>query len=431
MIGDQSIPQFPAKNGKAKTGLLVPQENGISNALNHRVLDRELRVLIYSQDGFGLGHLRRNLNITNQIKKICPRASVLIVADSPVAPFFQLPPQCDFIKIPTMVKVDYGRWESNRLTMNASQLIPVRAGMIQSAALSFRPDFMLVDHMPQGALGELSGPIKAIRRALPDIKLILGLRDILGDPTDIYTQWKREKAYKLAEKYYDKILVYGSEDMYPSTKEYQFSDTLNEKAQYCGYVSQGPPTVPFSNRRLQNLLPKKDVPLILVTGGGGYDAGQFMDVFLNTVRKLKKEINFKAVVSTGPFMSPAQIRNLRQKSNELPVWIATLGIDAIHFTQRADLMISMAGYNTTSEVMRFRKNAVIVPRRGPSAEQTIRSEIFERRNFASSIHPRDLTADRLTKTILARLESGETIQEDQLPDLQGAYNAALSILTTP
>jgi predicted glycosyltransferase len=33
-----------------------------------------VKILIYSQDGFGLGHLRRNLNIGLQIKKRCPRA---------------------------------------------------------------------------------------------------------------------------------------------------------------------------------------------------------------------------------------------------------------------------------------------------------------------------------------------------------------------
>ena len=77
------------------------------------------RLLIYSQDGFGLGHLRRNINIAYQIRTWSPSTSILIVADSPAAPFFTLPPQCDFVKIPTLVKVDAGIWRSDRLVLLA------------------------------------------------------------------------------------------------------------------------------------------------------------------------------------------------------------------------------------------------------------------------------------------------------------------------
>ncbi len=420
--------QYP--NGKSQNGHTHLSRMMNGHAMNYKILDKKLRVLIYSQDGFGLGHLRRNLNITNQVKKICPSASVLIVADSPVAPFFELPPQCDFIKIPTIIKINHGEWKPNRLSMNSAELLPVRSAMIESAALSFRPDFILVDHMPQGALGELDEPIKTIKQHLPKSKLVLGLRDILGAPQDIEKQWKKENAYKIAEEYYDKILVYGSPDMYETPVEYNFSEALLEKVQYCGYVCQGYAKNPLSNRRLQGLIPPNGTPLILVTGGGGHDASRFMDAFLDAVRQLKNHVPFRAVISTGPFMTQGQIRTLRQKSNGLPVRVAALGKDAIHFMLRSDLLISMAGYNTTSELMRFRKNAIIIPRPGPSAEQTIRSNIFRDRELAASIHLNDLTADSLANTIAERLRSGVSIREEMLPDLRGAYNAAYSILTT-
>ena len=50
-----------------------------------------LRIAVYSQDGFGLGHLRRTTLIGQSLLEQAPDSAVLLLADSPVAPFFQLP----------------------------------------------------------------------------------------------------------------------------------------------------------------------------------------------------------------------------------------------------------------------------------------------------------------------------------------------------
>src|SRR5574342_165073 len=107
--------------------------------MTHRTLINNTvrKILIYSQDGFGLGHLRRNLNICAQIAKLWPQASCLIIAHSPVAPFFKLPRNCDFIKIPTIVKVDTGIWRPDRLSMSGKELLAIRSDLIQSVATSF------------------------------------------------------------------------------------------------------------------------------------------------------------------------------------------------------------------------------------------------------------------------------------------------------
>lgn len=391
---------------------------------------KNLRVLIYSQDGYGLGHLRRNLSITTQIKQLCPSASVLIIVDSPVAPFFELPPLCDFIKIPTMVKIDYGVWASNRLNMTSSELLPVRADMITNIALSFQPHVFLVDHMPHGALGELTEPIKQIKQLSPHTRMVLGLRDILGGPEDIFKQWNLEGAYDVAEKYYDKVLIYGSPEIFPSAEEYFFSEKLLNKTTYCGFVCRDDTPKEFSNSQLKKLMPKNDLPLLLVTGGGGHDANSFMDIFLDTVNLLKSKLEFQAIVSSGPFMQIEQIQALRDKAKGFPVTVESLGNDAIHFLKRADLLISMAGYNTTSEILRFRKNAIIIPRPGPSAKQTIRTRLLTQRNMFAAIHPNDLTPERLAETIAERLKGGSTLDDSNVPDMFGARNAAFTILNS-
>lgn len=390
--------------------------------------DGALRVLIYSQDGLGLGHLRRNLSITLQLKRLCPDASVLIIADSPAAPFFELPPKCDFVKIPTIVKVDYGVWRSNRLNIDSLDIFPVRSEVIKNVALSFQPHIFLVDHMPQGAHGELARPLKMIRRYSPHTRMMLGLRDILGGPEDICRQWRKENAYAIMETYYDQVLIYGCRDIFDAALAYRFPPAVLAKCRYCGYVAREDDAGEFANRAIRKYLPKAEERLVLVTGGGGHDASRFMDVFLDTIRHLQDEIPLIAIISTGPFMKPEFVDLLRQKARGLPVTIATLGGDVVHFMKRSDLVISMAGYNTFGEILRFRKNAIIIPRSGPSAEQTMRTDLFRSRALFSDLHPANLRVETLSSLVRERLTRGGPMHEEQIPDLNGAQNAAAAML---
>jgi predicted glycosyltransferase len=392
-------------------------------------LDKPVRVLIYSQDGFGLGHLRRNLNISLQIKKRCPEASILIIADSPAAPFFKLPPKCDFIKIPTIVKVDTGIWRPDRLPMNYRELLTIRSEIIQNVAISFQPHLFLVDHMPHGALGELAGPLEMIKRQCPDTRIILGLRDILGAPDVIHKQWQNEGAFEAAEAYYDRVCIYGSEEVFNLTAEYRFPETVAAKARYCGYVCREDSKATASNGVLSNFFPEDQKPFILVTGGGGSDASYFMDNFIDAARLLHPQVSFNALISTGPFMHQEQSKLLINKAKGLPVVVTRIGQDNIRMLKRADVVISMAGYNTVSEVLRFRKKAIIVPRPGPSAEQTMRTRIMSERGLFTTIHPRDLTAANFAEHIARKLRNGEAMNEAMVPNLSGASTAAALMLS--
>ncbi len=395
-----------------------------------------IRVLIYSQDGFGLGHLRRNLNISLQLKKLCPSASILIIADSPVAPFFKLPPKCDFIKLPTIVKVDTGIWRPNRLPMHYQELLRIRADIIQNVMLSFRPHIFLVDHMPHGALGELARPLEVLKRMHPETRVILGLRDILGAQDVIRKMWQEEGAFEAAEEFYDSICIYGCEDVFHLTEEYQFPQPLIEKSHYCGYVARENRS---GKRRVTNSSGNgfhpgngngvtKETQFILVTGGGGADASYFMDKFVEAARKLNGHFNYQALISTGPFLHDKQYQLLQKKARGTRVHIRRIGADSIPLIKKADLIVSMAGYNTISEIMRFRKNAVVIPRPGPSAEQTMRTTILTRRGIIHSMHPTELTSEKLAELIADRLTDGNGMMEAQLPDLNGAVNAARHLL---
>lgn len=391
------------------------------------------KILIYSQDGLGLGHLRRNLNICRQLKKRHRQVSCLIIADSPVAPFFKMPAHCDFVKIPTIVKVDSGVWRSNRLPVEYTELVAMRAEIIRNIILSFRPHVFVVDHMPHGALGELAQPLEMLKKHSPHTKVVLGLRDILGAPDTICRQWQKEGAFTAAEAFYDAINIYGCAELFDAMAEYNFPPALLHKTRYCGYVCRENALMGFRAEAADAAKKTNSNghdKFILVTGGGGADAAFFMDQFVAAAHQLRRDLRFQALITTGPFMPEDQRLQLRRKVKALPLTISQAAEDSIRYLQQADLVISMAGYNTISEIMYFRKNAIVIPRPGPSAEQTMRTRLMSGRGLFSTLHPHDLTVENLAELIRQKLRNGNNMNDAMLPDLNGASKTAAAILET-
>jgi len=388
------------------------------------------RILIYCQDSFGLGHLRRTVNIAHDISRQSPDTTIIFVADSPLAPFFKLPPNSDFIKLPTIVKVNSGVWEAPRLTLSLKNLRKIRSRIIRKVAKHYQPDVMLVDHMPHGAMGELIPTLKMLRRRLPETQIVLGLRDILGASESIIRLWHEEGAYEAIEKYYDAVLVYGNQEVYDLGLEYEFSEQMRRKVHYTGYVFAPGKQNYGQTSELSAQFAIKRPHTVLVTGGGGSDAHFFMDKMLDAVRKLGSSVPFNTYMVTGPFMPQQDRQHLTHKAEGLPVIVKRKESDCRKLFPQVDLVASMAGYNTICEILGFGKRAVVIPRSGPSAEQSMRSRLLHDQGYIYTIHPHDLTPTYLADTLLNRLNGNgrsHIVPEGAL-DLDGANHAATYLL---
>src|SRR4051812_45244713 len=69
------------------------------------VPSRPPRILIYSHDSYGLGHLRRCRAIAQSLAAGRSDLSILIIAGSPIIGSFSFSPNVDFIRVPGVVKI--------------------------------------------------------------------------------------------------------------------------------------------------------------------------------------------------------------------------------------------------------------------------------------------------------------------------------------
>jgi predicted glycosyltransferase len=228
------------------------------------------RILFYCWNGSGLGHLRLTLAVAHECARRRPDAALLALTPSFETHAFSLPPTFDYVKLPNA-----GRWdgyfpagrgaEPGRPSLNP--VWPLRMSIIQEVADAFAPTRFLADHSPNGNRNELLPMLTSLREQA-GVELCVGIRDIVDGPEVTRTFWRREGIYDLLEQTYDRILVYGSRDVFDPIVEYGLSDRIATKTVFCGYVRHAPPPAPPAHVRAR-LGVDPDTPFVVVSVGGG------------------------------------------------------------------------------------------------------------------------------------------------------------------
>jgi predicted glycosyltransferase len=381
--------------------------------------------MMYTQDSYGLGHLRRATNLANALVRRRSDLSVLLVVDSPVAPFFELAGHIDFIKLPTVVKVEAGVFRAGQLLDSYELVRDMRENLLCEIVRQYAPDAMLVDHMPGGANRELLPTLRMVRESGLPARIVLGLRDIIDAREVTRTVWQREGVYETIQRFYDTVLVYGLPAIFDTAQEYAIAAT-GVRVRYCGYVCNPDPAK--DPQRIRRRLGVGGRALVAALSGGGWDAYELHRTFLEAMRLLRRDRDVAGVVVTGPFMDPQRRRTLRERAAGASVSVHGSVGDSLSRINAADVVVSMAGYNTLTEILRFGKRAIVVPRHGPSAEQRMRAAFFERRGLIRVLDPQDLDAQRLAAAIAAALDAAPPAGTLPDPGLGGVEQACAALL---
>jgi len=383
-------------------------------------IEDEPRVAIYCQDSLGLGHLRRNITIAGDLLRKLPSSAVLLFADSPVAPFFPLPDGMDYVKLPSLCKVDVGRWEPTRLRAATSLLRNLRRELLLNGLHTYRPDLLLVDHMPAGALGELLDALTQLKEANPGCAVVLGLRDILDAPEVTRGAWWREGAYDAIERFYRKILIYGMREVFDTGAAYGLPQPP-EGIEYCGYVVADPAVPPPAAPSRPGSTSRR---FVFVSAGGGGDGFTLMHCYLMALRYLADRVDFDSLLSVGINAPECTRRALAAAAEGLPVQLVNHVPDGPALLAAADLAVCMAGYNTVAEVLRQGKKALLVPRRGPSAEQRTRARLLAARGLVDVIYPEQLSPEFLGERLVEDLRGADSKLRHVPLNMHGAERAA-------
>jgi predicted glycosyltransferase len=372
------------------------------------------RLMVYSQDGLGLGHLRRTSAIAGAVSAAVPGLAVLLVADSPAVGFFGAVRDLDHLKLPSITKVRPGDWRPVSLPVGFGDVQALRRELLRTAVLGFRPDLLLVDHMPHGAMGELVPALETLRAAGGRTRVVLGLRDILDAPRVVRRRWQAEGAMDALERHYDRVLVYGRREVFDVAERYGFPAAVTARLHYTGYLCASSSTALSSSRRGRDGRAQ-----IVAMVGGGADGYELLRTVLEALPAVDAVRPCTATLLTGPFMPRASRQDLERRARGLPARVRGSVRDLPPLVAAADVAVAMAGYNSSVEVLATGTPAVLVPRAGPSAEQRTRARLFAERGWVRTVEPERLDGTTLAAAVLACLGAGPGAAPAGPPDLGG------------
>ncbi len=268
-----------------------------------------VRILMYSHDTFGLGHLRRCRTIAHSLVEDYRGLNIMIISGATIAGAFDYRARVDFVKIPSVIKLRNGEYQSMERHTDLHDTLKMRQSIIRHTAETFQPDIFIVDKEPMGMKGEVEETLTYLKTR--GAMLILGLREVMDAPHLLDAEWKRKNVMDKIDKLYDAVWVYGPPDFYDPLVGLNVPKSVRDKMSFVGFLQRS-----VSKQEIPDHRPKGDY--ILVTTGGGGDGA---DLVNDVIRAYQHDhtLQHKSLVVLGPYMPAKKRRKMISKSKAIPI----------------------------------------------------------------------------------------------------------------
>ncbi|WP_434623681.1 glycosyltransferase family protein [Azospirillum sp. B2RO_4] len=383
------------------------------------------RILLYSHDTFGLGHLRRSRTIAQALVSAFPDASALILTGSPVAGRFDFPERVDHVRLPGVVKLPDGGYTARNLGLPIEETAAIRAEIIRATARAFRPTLAIVDKEPTGLHGEFLPALEEMR-ATGNTRVVLGLRDVLDAPEALQPEWERKEAVAAIERYYDQLWIYGLPEVYRPLDGLDLPAEIAARVRYTGYLKREPTE---GGGAVQAADAPMAAPYVLVTPGGGGDGAALVDWTI-AAYEADPDLSPRALIVYGPFLEDARRQEFAARIRRLKGRVETINFHS----RMEDLyagaigVVAMGGYNTFCEILSFDKPSVLAPRTRPRLEQRIRAEAAEALGLLRTLDSdRDGTDPLAMAAAIRALSSQPPPSASPLPGLLGGLDRIVGL----
>ena len=381
---------------------------------------RQGKIAFYSHDTMGLGHLRRCLKMAAAITDRLGIEDGLILTGSPWTDLLKPPAGFRFVSLPPVVKTGPAEYQSRDSAMSLDAAMAARRAVIELELLRFAPQLLVVDNVPCGLGGEILPTLDALRRL--GTRIVLSLRDVLDEEEAIRKEWEEAGAIPALVALYDEIWLFGDR----ASATYKIVPTrLQDRTVICGHLGELDPHPPA--RAAEPGAPGSTTLRVLVTGGGGVDAGVLVETYIAALREFRPAA--RTLIVLGPEFPPDQV----PRGTDL----AALGVTLVNFEpdmgraiREADVVVSMAGYNTVCEVLAAGRRMVLVPRVWPRREQWIRASALGDGGRAEVIHPDSLNPGSLWGAVERALAGPASVPLPQVGG-QRVGERAVALLRPP
>lgn len=353
------------------------------------------RVMLYCQYLSGMGHLVRSSQFA---KALSERFETLLIIGGPKIDGFKPPGGVEILYLPPLW-LENGAFRVAAGDADVETVKTLRRDTLIAETDRFRPDGVITEFFPFGRhdlLFELEPWMVHLQRTLPETMVISSLRDLIGK-TVLGEQTDRIAG--LANTYFDLTLVHADPKFLSFDECFPAPEKIRCPVVHTGFIAQDVSTNTVKHSK----------PFILVSVGGGRIGGEVLETALGAAEHLQHEFDHEFRIFTGPFLEDDAFETLKARAAGLDnVVLERFTPDLMAYMQAASLSVSLAGYNTTMNVLRSGVPAVLVPigHYDFDCEQLLRAGKLAKLGVVEMIESTQLSPERLVDAIRTGLKRG-------------------------
>ena len=376
------------------------------------------KILFYCQYHLGMGHLVRSVEL---IQALAQEFKICFVKAGTEVTGIELPASVDIVTLPLLLS-EHKQVKVADPSQNLADVQDARKTLLLQTFVEFQPDFLMIEGYPFKKFQfEFEAiPLLELAKSSPyRTQVVCSLRDIVmaqdyPDRAEVI-----HKACDRLNRYFDLLLVHSDPDFYPLEESFPNVQDIVCPIQYTGYVSQSQTDNPATATEDALNLSRIE-PMILVSVGGGQLGHELLEAVITAAPLLRHTIPHHLHVFTGPFIPAAQLQTLQQAATgQLNLTLRTYTSQLLKFMHKADLSISLGGYNTTMNILSTGVRSLLLPS-DKDWEQKARAQKLETLGYLQLLCPQDLQPQRLARRIIETLDQTSVVQPLRKIELQGA-----------
>lgn len=376
------------------------------------------KLLFYCQHSVGIGHLARSFALIEAFKTVF---DVTLISGGLFPKGIPMPDNISFVQLPPIGQNSSGKLEVLESIKPLHEIMTARKKLLFQTYKKLAPQVVVTEFFPFGKvqfMGELLPMLKHIKSSNNAVMLVASLRDILEVKS---TSQKLQQRFStsVANEYYNEIIVHGDPNIITLETTCPQAKAIKVPVSYSGYVTKAKSLTSEVDHTKNNL--------VVLSLGSGKVGNPFALKMVEAYQTFGFESDISLLIIAGPLFPEEEYNALQNKCNTISG--ITLKKQVSNLTEvwkDARLSVSMAGYNTTMELIKNKIPAVLLPYENETnTEQVIRSKKMAEAGLALTIDFNKATPEELAAIIVKGLNfKPNTIEIN----LNGAFQTAQMLL---
>ncbi|MFH0994214.1 MAG: glycosyltransferase [Pseudomonadota bacterium] len=351
------------------------------------IANRIRRVLVYTHNSIGLGHVFRTLAVITGIRKWRPDIDFMVLSGTSV-PHVLMRQGIEVVKLPGIKKAveETGCPLKPRYlrSLPVDEVLKFRQTIIREAHAFFKPDVVMVEHYLAGLSGEITPLLmekKACKGSPKDFAMVHLSRGIMGSDFNLQ-RYPDDPCSLPVPPVYDFRYVFDEPSPVDTKGSAGGTPQIGHPVRYLGKIAEKSIGELPDRKVILTRFRLTDKPIILLYLSRHGNIADLSKCLMTAIDLAGLTRHYQIIMVADPYLNPEIIEDLRADIRFKPVRFLPFFYPLIDLIHASEIVICRAGYNVINEILLTDTRALVIPEHHLSGEQEERARLLPLDNIA-------------------------------------------------